>query len=465
MSGPVRLCSQCGKPISWLNKEPLCQACYLNRVGICRECGKERRLRGWICRTCESHRRARNYLSRVRIILREKSTPADQQLHEYLHYLESSYGNQPRAIYYALWPIVNFMRDGHLTPGMSWTEVDALRTRGRTGRQRAALRRYLEFMTAQGLGPSFQDAQWDARMRRVLESFPSQFQKEVVLYQRFLATTRQLQRWTIYLALVDLRRFFTWAGEFAHVPGCHAISGHLVRAYLAGRHQSLAQRSWAKEARAIRDFFRWAKRKRLVFVNPTLGLKIGVPDTLMVGISIEQQRWLSTRWFDPEADPLEAAAGLLALAHGMSPTELIALRVADLDPESRQISLLNRPMSIRLSTQVFAILCRYLEHRRQMTHGSKNPYFFVNRLSIRQGTSVGQRYLSVYLHKRALGKIGCTLQQLRVSYLVDVAASGRIKVLEYLGLKHGGSKHYLASTMGGLISRQLAGDPAPPSRG
>ena len=49
MSGPVRLCSRCGKPISWLNKEPLCRACYFHRVGTCSDCGREGRIRGWIC--------------------------------------------------------------------------------------------------------------------------------------------------------------------------------------------------------------------------------------------------------------------------------------------------------------------------------------------------------------------------------------------------------------------------------
>jgi len=127
------------------------------------------------------------------------------------------------------------MRDGHLALGMSWAEVDALRTQARTGRQRAALRRYLEFMTARGLGPLLQDIQWEARLRRILESFPAAFQKEAARYRQFLVTTRQLQRWTIYLALVDLRRFFTWAGEVANVPGVRAVTGYLVRAYLASK--------------------------------------------------------------------------------------------------------------------------------------------------------------------------------------------------------------------------------------
>lgn len=456
MSGPVRLCSRCGKPISWLNKEPLCRACYLQRVGTCKDCGEKRRLRGLVCRTCGSHRLARNYLQRVSTILREQSPLANHLLHGYLQYLESHYGNQPRPIYYALWPVVNLMKDGHLAPSMSWAEVNTMRTQARTGRQRAALRRYLEFMTAQGLGPSFQDAQWEARLGRLLDSYPPAFQKEIVRYRQFLGTTRKLQRWTIYLALVHLRRFFKWAGESAHVPGIRAVAGHLVRAYLAGRQQRLSQRSWAKDARVIRDFYKWAKNECLVFVDPTLGLKIGQPDTLMVGLPIEQQRLLSAHWLHPEADPLEAAAGLLALAHGLSPAELVGLRVSDFDATAKRINLPSRQLGLRLSSAVALVLCRYLDYRRRIDHGSGNPYFFVNRLSIRQGTPVGPNYLTGYLHKRSLGKIESTLQ-LRISYLVDVAATGRIKVLEYLGLTHSGSRHYLASTMGGLIGRQLVG--------
>lgn len=147
----------------------------------------------------------------------------------------------------------------------------------------------------------------------------------------------------------------------------------------------------------------------------------------------------------------------------LSPADLVALRVTDFDTVARRLSLPSHPFSIRLSPPVHEVLCRYLEHLQHTSHGSDSPYFFVNRLSIRQGTPVGQNYLTVYLHKRCLGEIDCTLQQLRISYLVDVAATGRIKVLEYLGLTDSGSRHYLASTMGGLISRQL-GSPAHPLR-
>lgn len=159
----------------------------------------------------------------------------------------------------------------------------------------------------------------------------------------------------------------------------------------------------------------------------------------------------------------EAAAGLLSLAQGLSPADLVALRVADFDTVARRLRLSSHPLSIRLSPPVHEVLCWYLEHRQHAAHGSDNPYFFVNRLSIRQGTPVGHKYLTVYLHRGCLGEIGCTLLQLRISYLVDVAATGRIKVLEYLGLTQSGSRHYLASTMGGLINRQL-GSPVHPRR-
>lgn len=96
-------------------------------------------------------------------------------------------------------------------------------------------------------------------------------------------------------------------------------------------------------------------------------------------------------------DPLEAAAGLLALAQELSPAELVGLRVADYDTTAMRVNLPSPPRSLRLSSAVSQVLCRYLEHRRQVAHGSANPYFFLNRLSIRQGTAVGQNYLTVYL--------------------------------------------------------------------
>ncbi len=88
-----------------------------------------------------------------------------------------------------------------------------------------------------------------------------------------------------------------------------------------------------RRLQAARQFFGWARKNKLVLVDPTRDLP-GQPRRGFTGqtLSLAEQRRLFRRWStDPTVHPHEALVGILALLHAASNLELRQLRVADFD--------------------------------------------------------------------------------------------------------------------------------------
>jgi hypothetical protein len=73
----------------------------------------------------------------------------------------------------------------------------------------------------------------------------------------------------------------------------------------------------------LRGFFAWAKRHKLVLVDPARPLQVG-PQPGLTGtiLGIETQRALFLRWTDPTTHPHERFTGLLALLHAASNSQI-----------------------------------------------------------------------------------------------------------------------------------------------
>ena len=83
---------------------------------------------------------------------------------------------------------------------------------------------------------------------------------------------------------------------------------------------------------AARAFFGWARKTKVVLVDPTRGL-VGGAQWAFSGptLSIAEQRRLFRRFSGPDAHPNEALVGMLALLHALSNSELRGLRADDVD--------------------------------------------------------------------------------------------------------------------------------------
>jgi site-specific recombinase XerC len=166
---------------------------------------------------------------------------------------------------------------------------------------------------------------------------------------RFLETQRDKQDW----ALVDVTD---------------------IEAFLAELPNNRARR-----LTVLRQFFRFARGRRLLLIDPTSGVsaqryKGFRGRTLMIG----QQRALFRRWSaDPAAHPHEALLGLLAILHGASNSEVRGLRVDHIDDGDRLIRLGKRPHPVPLDPVSWAALQRSLDHRNGLR--TDNPHVLVTR--------------------------------------------------------------------------------------
>ncbi|MFE9859077.1 hypothetical protein [Streptomyces sp. NPDC005780] len=132
---------------------------------------------------------------------------------------------------------------------------------------------------------------------------------------RFLTGTRNKQDW----ALTDV---------------------HDVEAFLATMPKARQRRLVV-----LRQFFRFARARKIVLIDPTRGVKAKGPSGFSgTTVAVDQQRQLFRRWTTgTDAHPHEALLGILALLHAASSSEVRLLRVDDIDPTNRSIRLGKRP--------------------------------------------------------------------------------------------------------------------------
>jgi hypothetical protein len=165
----------------------------------------------------------------------------------------------------------------------------------------------------------------------------------------------------------------------------------------------------------LRQFFRFARTRRLVLIDPTRGLarkqsKGFRGRTLTIG----QQRLLFRRWTtDLTVHPHEAFVGILALLHGVSGRELRLLRCDTIDQRDRTIRLDGRPHPVPLDPASWAVLMRCLAHRQ--SQNTRNPHIIVTKV-----TKTGREPASTAYLSHVLDDCGLTPRTVRSTRLVDL---------------------------------------------
>ncbi|MFC9841660.1 hypothetical protein ACFVKB_49230 [Rhodococcus sp. NPDC127530] len=167
----------------------------------------------------------------------------------------------------------------------------------------------------------------------------------------------------------------------------------------------------------LRHFFRFARRSKLILIDPTSELRVRTPRGFH-GRTLprSRQRELFTRWCtSTEVAPNEALVGLMSLIHGASQHELRHLQLADIDHQHRTVRLGRRPQPIPLDPATWAALTRCLEHR---TSGTHNPHVIVTSRTRSGRTPASRPYLS-----HLLDPADTTISTLRASRLLALANS------------------------------------------
>lgn len=182
---------------------------------------------------------------------------------------------------------------------------------------------------------------------------------------------------------------------------------------------------------ATRQFFRWARKHKLVLVDPTRDLP-GMPRSGFTGatLSLTEQRRLFRRWTtDPNVHPHEALVGLLALLHALSNLELRNLRVDDYDPARHTLRVGRRPRPVPLDPVSVTAMQRCIAHRRSL--GTLNPHLIVTAQTKTRTTAASAPYVT-----HLLDPAGAAGKHLRSTRILDLVVTLDPKVAgEALGMR------------------------------
>lgn len=191
-----------------------------------------------------------------------------------------------------------------------------------------------------------------------------------------------------------------------------------------------------------RQFFGWARRNKLVLVDPTTAVTLSsyrgfTGDTL----TVTEQRRLFRRWthrLDEDVHPYETLVGLLALMHAFTSIELRHIRVEDIDLPGQTIRVDGRPHPVPLDPASLAAIGACLTHRGALR--TPNPHLIVTKITKTRSTPASTAYIS-----HILDPAGVNAKTLRSTRLVDLVISLDPKlVAEALGMNAGGLLDYLA---------------------
>ena len=155
----------------------------------------------------------------------------------------------------------------------------------------------------------------------------------------------------------------------------------------------------------LRQLLRELKARRRIFSNPLAGLRAPrAPDVRQRPLEDgELAEWIR-RFSDVGTDPVLRLAGLLAVLHGLSQSELCAVQLRDLDRRQRTLRLVRRGLTIQLDPLTLDAVAAYLAVRPEPTG---NRHLFVTthtRLGLTPASSgfIDARFRSVGLQTRAL---------------------------------------------------------------
>lgn len=197
-----------------------------------------------------------------------------------------------------------------------------------------------------------------------------------------------------------------------------------------------------RRLQASRQFFRWARKAKLVLVDPTSRLRSSsrwafAGETL----SLSEQRRLFKRWSGTEAHPHEALVGSLALLHALSSTELRRLQVDDFDNERCTLRVGQRPLPVPLDPVSASALRRCLAHRAALS--THNPHIMVTKQTKTRTTPASTAYLA-----HVLDAAGTSPKRLRSTRIIRLVTVIDVKVVgEALGLEPEGLVGYLADSV------------------
>lgn len=174
----------------------------------------------------------------------------------------------------------------------------------------------------------------------------------------------------------------------------------------------------------LRQFCRYAVRRRLILIDPTAGLN--APQTMAFRgptLPADRQRELFRRWSsEPGVHPHEAFVGLAALLHGATTQDLHHLTDADIDHGRHRIRFGRRPHPTPVDPWTWTALQRCLDHRKAL--GSSNSHVLITMQTKATRAAASDSYV-----KHTLRAVGIQPRILRSTRLVDLVGTVDAKLV------------------------------------
>jgi len=412
-------CPRCGKPGYPRAETGWCGSC--SRPGppkdpprICQVCGELRRHEGrGMCSRCWQRHPQRPFVQGEHLAARLEDPPA--WLDDFVVHVAEVYSpGRACNVLTALGRLLNDEQSNH---------PQALLARARrTGRSLGPLARSLQtFFTERGLAMPTDHAERLAAGRRKcrIDAVPATLQPAVASFTESLLTarTRALRAGTlprsdrtIDVALTTLRDLALFLNHERGKQDWSTVDVGDIEEFL-----NLQPNNRPRRLTVLRQFFRSARTRRLVLVDPTRGLaRKQTKGFRGRTLTIDQQRLLFRRWStDLTVHPHEALVGILALLHGTSSREVRLLRCDTIDQRDCTIRLDGRPHPVPLDPASWAVLMRCLTHRR--SQHTRNPHVIVTKV-----TKTGREPASAAYLSHVLDACGLAPRTVRSTRLVDL---------------------------------------------
>lgn len=195
---------------------------------------------------------------------------------------------------------------------------------------------------------------------------------------------------------------------------------------------------------ALRSLFRFAKRRRLIFINPTAGIKGRRADPSLIPMTDEEIHTVEQL----AVGPVERLAVALAAEHAARTSAIRHLTLDDIDLPNRRITLAGHRQ--RLGELSYRALRSWLQHRRTRWPCTPNRHVLVNTKTVLDTGPVSGPYV-----RFCLGRNGFSIDHIRADRILHEALTAKADPL-HLSLIFNISHH--TATRYTTIAEHLLGE-------